>query len=204
MNWVVVGEIVKVLGAVATAAAAWFAAVIAYRGLEKWKSETVGKRRADLAASVLAGVYEAETILRAAREPWVLPHEVAKQEGVPDEIAENSSYVPERRLLEHQEFFARFRSLKHEFAAVFGKNAAKPFDELWRIRIDINHAVDNMLRNKELGKSRDPEDINLWREWYRVAFRDPIEANDELLKRVNAQVTAVEEICRPAIEARNI
>src|SRR5438105_2401753 len=100
MNWDVVGEIVKVSGAVATAAAAWFAAVTAYRGLEKWRSENLGKRKAELAASVLANVYEAETVLRAAREPWVLPHERTKQQGVADEITENSNYVPERRLLQ--------------------------------------------------------------------------------------------------------
>jgi hypothetical protein len=104
--------------------------------------------------------------------------------------------------LEHQEFFGRFRSLKHEFAAVFGKEAAKPFDELWRIRIDVNHAVDSMLRNKSMGKSHDPDDIKQWREWYRIAFRDPVEAKDEVVKQITAQVAAVEGTCRPAIEAR--
>lgn len=89
------GEIVKSLAAVATALAAWFAASIAYRGLEKWRSETLGKRKAELAANVLAAVYEMEEIIRSAREPWVLPHEMAKREGVPDEIAQNSpGYQP--------------------------------------------------------------------------------------------------------------
>jgi hypothetical protein len=150
MSWNDIAEIVKVLGAVATAAAAWFAATTAYRGLEKWRSETFGKRRAELAATVLTKVYEAEEIFRAAREPFVLAHEMAKKEGIPDVIAEDSSFAPERRLLGYQEFFGRFRSMKHEFAAIFGREAAKSLDELWRIRIEINHAVDNMLRNKEV------------------------------------------------------
>src|SRR5258707_547875 len=115
MNWADGGELIKVLGAVATAAAACFAASIAYRGLEKWRSETLGKRKAELAASVLAAVYEMEEILRAAREPFVLVHEMSKRPGVPDEIAANPNFAPEARLLEHQEFLSRFRVQKHEF-----------------------------------------------------------------------------------------
>ena len=42
MDWEVVGEVVKVVGLVApvaTAGAVWFAAIIAYRGLNKWRAE---------------------------------------------------------------------------------------------------------------------------------------------------------------------
>ena len=45
MDWASVGEVVKVLGPVATAGAAWFAAIIAYGGLQQvairdaWKAE---------------------------------------------------------------------------------------------------------------------------------------------------------------------
>jgi hypothetical protein len=75
MSWETIGEVIRVLGAVATAAAAWFAAVTAFKGLEKWRSETLGKRKAELSATVLTMVYEMEAILREARNPWVLPHE---------------------------------------------------------------------------------------------------------------------------------
>lgn len=197
-----VGEVIKTLGAVATAGAAWFAAVTAYKGLEKWRTEAIGKQKVELATEVLQVVYEFAEILRTAREPWVLPHETGKQEGIPDSIAQNSNYVPERRLLENQEFFGRFRSLKQRYAAVFGRDVAKPFDELWRCRIDINHAVHSMLTNSDLGKSRDADDIAEWRRWYRTAFRDPVEAKDEMLKRINAQVDAVEATCRAAIGSK--
>jgi hypothetical protein len=42
MDWAAVGEVVKVVGSVApvaTAGAVWFAAIIAYRGLNKWRAE---------------------------------------------------------------------------------------------------------------------------------------------------------------------
>jgi hypothetical protein len=104
--------------------------------------------------------------------------------------------------LKHSEFFAKLRSQKHEFAAVFGKEAAKPFDEIWRARLDINHAVDAMVRtDTELKNSRDPEDKKLWKEHYYTAFSSPREAEDHLTAKITKQVEALEACCRPAIEA---
>jgi hypothetical protein len=203
MTWIAIGEIVKVIGAVATAGAAWFAASIAYRGLEKWRSETLGKRRAEVAAAALATIYEAEDILRDARSPWVLPHEMMKREGVPDDFAEDANFAPEARLLTHSEFFAKLRSQKHEFAAVFGKEAAKPFDEIWKARLEINHAVDAMVRTaKDLKNSQDPENKKIWKEYYYTAFRPSRTTEDKLGSKIATQVEALEACCRPAIDAR--
>ena len=130
MDWQAIGETARVLGAVATGGAACFAAFIAYRGLEKWRTETIGKRRYDVAVATLSLFYEMEEVIRAARMPLVVPHEMAPKAGVPDHVATDANYAPEARLLDHQDFFAKFRTARHEFAAVFGKKAAEPFDEL--------------------------------------------------------------------------
>jgi hypothetical protein len=58
-----------------------------------------------------------------------------------------------------------------------------------------------MLRNEELGKSRQPDDIKEWQRWHRIAFRAPDASKDEIAKRIATEVAAVEAICRPAIEA---
>jgi hypothetical protein len=200
-TWTDAGEFIKVLGSIATGGAAVTGAAVAWRGLEKWRSETTGKTKAELAATVLAEFYEMAEILRAARNPFVLNHEMAAKEGVPDSVASDSSYAPEARLLEHQAFFGRFRSRKHEFAAVFGRTAAQPFDDIWRIRLEINWAVDGMLRHKEIRNDRDPENRTLWLSWYNVAFRDADEKKDVLLPRIDAAVIAIEATCRPAIDA---
>ncbi len=105
--------------------------------------------------------------------------------------------------MKHTEFFAKLRSQKHEFAAVFGKEAAKPFDEIWRARLDINHAVDAMVRtSKDLKDSRDPEHKKLWKELYYTAFSSSQAAEDKLTGKIAAEVAELEACCRPAIEAR--
>jgi hypothetical protein len=42
---VAVGEVIRAVAPVFTAGAACFGAYIGYRGLEKWRAETIGKRK---------------------------------------------------------------------------------------------------------------------------------------------------------------
>jgi len=202
MTWTDFGELIKVLGSIATGGAAVTGAIVAWRGLEKWRAETIGKKRYELAAAALADFYEMNEIIRTSRSAFVLAHEISSIDGVPEKIATDSTYAPERRLLEHQEFFARFRARKHEFAANFGKEAAIVFDDMWRIRLEINWAVDGMLKNKEIRNSRRPDDVELWLSWHRVAFKDSDETKDKILPRLDKILTEVEAICRPAIETQ--
>jgi hypothetical protein len=202
-TWTEFGELVKVLGAVATASAAWFAASTAYRGLEKWRQETRGKSRAELATKALTAAYELQEVFRQARAPWVLPHETRKRDGVPDAVASEPHYVPEARLLEHEEFFGRFRALRHQYAAVFGPEAAKAFDALLRVRLDINGAVHSLVTHKELEESKQRDDRAEWRSWYDTAFRSDTNKDDLLTKRIDEAVVQVERVCRPAIDAQD-
>ncbi len=70
MGWSDIGELVKVHGGSrdglcrmvrgiyrATACAAWFAAYTAYRGLQRWRDETLGKRKTEVAEQVMRVVH---------------------------------------------------------------------------------------------------------------------------------------------------
>jgi hypothetical protein len=200
MTWTDFGEFAKVLGSLATGGAAVTGAIVAWRGLEKWRAETVGKKKYELAAAVLTDFYEMNEIIRTSRGAFVLAQEIQEiaEKGIAEELA--ASYAPEQRLLKNQEFFARFRARKFEFAAYFGKTAAAHFDEIWKIRLEINWAVHVMLQQKEAGQSSRPEDIKLWKSWRAVAFADPREGMDPLVPRLNKIMADVEAICQPAIE----
>jgi hypothetical protein len=210
MSWSDIGEIIKAVASVLTVGVASTAAWIAWRGLEKWRFETTGKRRAEIAEATLAHAYEMQEILRSARSPTILPHEAVKNEGVPDEIVTNPNYVPEARLLAYQEFFGRFRSQKYVFVAVFGAEAAEPLDELWRIRMEISQAVDVLLLHEKL--SKEDESVRAyWDEKHAIAFSPRgysikgggfSKDHDPLGSRIFEQVYKLEKICRPAIEAR--
>lgn len=202
MTLTVFGEIVKSVSPLITALAAVFGAWLAYQGLHKWRTETLGKRKAEIAQDTLALVYEMEEILQSARNPFVLAHEMGKKEGVPDHIASNSNFAPEARLLAHQEFFARFRSNSFAFAALFGREGKKHLDDLWRIRLEINWAVESLLINDRSGWA-DKEDRDFIAEKRAVAFRPADKEKDKIGARLTVSVASIEALCRPAIEARN-
>ena len=132
----------KVLGAAATAGAAWFDATIAYHGLNKWRAETIGKRRAELAEEVLADFYQARDIITAARSPGSFGHEgSARQRAVweneDDARKLNAYFATTERLENKAEFFAQLRARRYRFMAHFCRTAAKPYDELFKIRAEI-------------------------------------------------------------------
>ena len=198
--WSDVAEIIKTVGSVVTAVVAVIGVSIAYSGLEKWRAELSGKRRSELAVTTLADFYQAQEVIRQARGRFVMNQEMTSKEGIPDEIAKDALYVPEWRLMQSEDLFARLRARKHEFAAVFGSDKVAPFEQILRVRIDINHAVDNMLRNKEIQSARDKDSRAQWKEWHDIAFGSD---DDALMKRVGSALRAMEAICRPAIDARN-
>jgi hypothetical protein len=49
--------------------------------------------------------------------------------------------------------------------------------------------------------SREPSEIELYREWFGIIFRSPDEAKDEIAQRIKDAIGAIEKTCRPAIEA---
>src|ERR1700704_2881126 len=110
MTWADVGEVVKMLGATATAGAAWFAAYTAFQGLEKWRAETTGKRKAELAEDVLADFYQARDIINAARSPGGYVNEGRTREREDWESEDdtrilNAYYRTSARLASKADFF---------------------------------------------------------------------------------------------------
>jgi len=146
----------------------------------------------------LADFYRVEEIYRAARGPFVFNAELGPKEGVPDEVAADECFAPVRRLMEYEEFFGRFRVRRHEFAAVFGKDAAAPFDVVRQVNTDIHWATDCLLRHKEVRTSRQLSQVEQYREWRDIIFLD--ETNDKIAHRLSNAVSAIEATCRPAIQ----
>jgi hypothetical protein len=135
MDWASVGEMVKVLGPVATAVAAWFAATTAYRGVNKWRAETTGKRNAQLTEEVLADFYQAKGIFEWARDIDTPGGEGDAGKAEPGENPEqsryrNALYAPIQRLTDQNEFFAAMAARRFRFKAVFGPAADKPASQL--------------------------------------------------------------------------
>jgi hypothetical protein len=201
MDWPSVAEVVKVLGSVATAGAAWFAAVIAYRGLSKWRAETIGKRKAELAEDVIADFYEARDMITTARLPGSLGGEgdtrqKSSGEGADETRYFNAVWVTVERLRKEQEFFAQLEARRYRFIAYFGSAAAGPYDELRAIHGEMLVAVRMLIETYRMYDW--PEREAERRKWETTIGWHS--AEDDIPRRLDAMVAAIETTCRPAIQ----
>jgi hypothetical protein len=201
MDWVLVGEVVKVLGPVATAGAAWFAAIIACRGLNKWRAETIGKRKAELAEEVLADFYQARDIINAARSPGSFSHEGATRqkagwESEQDTRTLNAYFATTERLRNKEEFFAQFHARRYRFMAHFGLEAGKPYDELHGIYVQIVVAVGMLIKTYQQRTQDSPPPATKWEAT--IGWVPP--EDDKIPSQLNVLINDIERICRPAIQ----
>ena len=142
MLWGEFGEVVKAVSPVFTAAAACFGAYIGWKGLERWRVETAGRKRMELAEEVLADVYEAIDVFRWVRSPLAYAGEMQWRPGREHEVEDirghrDTFYVPLKRLSDHAEFFSRLRARRYRVIATFGLEKASIYEELHKINVEI-------------------------------------------------------------------
>lgn len=118
------------------------AAIAFLSGVSAWKREFVGKRRIDLAESVLALFYEAEDAIREIRNPFSFAGEGntrkrSEHEGENESHLLDEAYVVFERYRKREQLFAQVRSMKYRFMAMFGAVAGEPFDELNKVLNEI-------------------------------------------------------------------
>jgi len=205
MSWSDVGEVIKAVAPIFTAGAACSGALIAYKGLERWKRETVGRRRIELAEEVLADFYQARDIVQGAR----FPHQFSSDEGKTRQQASweaeddartlNSYFRPIERLHKKIEFFSQLHARKYRVLALFGQEAVKPYDELFRIREEIVLAVEMLITTHgfpQLGSHL--EDRKSWETT--IGRRQP-GTPDPIDPKLTSVIEAIERVCQPIIQA---
>src|SRR5690606_37935251 len=183
----------------AVVAAAW----VGGKALNTWRREMIGRKRADLAEQTLAAFYEAREIIRAARHPGSFDHEGQSRppvEGETDREASyrNSVYVPAERLLSHNELFARLEASKYRFMALFGKEHAKPFDTIKRVRNRVLISSGMLIRSyRELWEER--EELRSNREKWERDIGFGLTDEDPLADEVEAAIAEIERSCVDAL-----
>ena len=187
-------ELIKAIGPVLTAGAAWFAAWNAFKGLSKWHTE----RRAQLAEDVLSAFYEANDIIRHIRSPGAYDVEYADRKPQEDEPPDIKSlrdtyYVPLGRLADHHKFFADLRAKRYRMRALMGPTADAPFQEINKVLSEIRVAAGILMRGAGQHLSiAEKLQATIWE----VSDDDPI------AKRINAAVSAIEKMCTPILAHR--
>ena len=190
---------ISTLRDIIVAGAAVSTATVGWKALNKWRDETVGKRRLEVAEDTLSAFYQAQEIIYDARAPFIAASEMVKEEGVPDDVVRDSAYGPIRRLRQSFDHIRDLRTKRHRFAALFGREATKPWDEIEAVLNEMNAASEAILslRGQNI-PPRDPQ-AHFIREQRQILARRM--DDDPITRRVDAAVKEIEVICRPVISA---
>jgi hypothetical protein len=166
------------------------------RALAGWK------RRVELAEEALSEFYQAREIIMLARHPASFEGEGrtrtrAGHETEEDSKALDSYYVTIERMSEHKELFSRLYAKRYRFQALFGRDAVKPFDDLFRIRDEVAIAVRMLMRTY---RSNPALPLPAAHDRWEATMGWGTSEDDPIAKRLDQAVEDIERICQPAIQ----
>jgi hypothetical protein len=179
---------------------------LAWRGLDSWRSEMVGRRRAELAERTLASIYEAAAHMAWVRAPGSFGGEGASRPGRDDDEAEHikrkrdAYYTPIERLNKQAEFWGRFLASRFEFQAIFGTEEAQPLEEMRKVRNDVFGAAQDLLEIYSIMPDRRAIEAGDEIRSHEQAIGWGRSKGDPVGERISAAVKAMEQFCRPAID----
>lgn len=184
------------------------ASLSALYSLGAWRHEFRGKRDIELAEDTLTLFYKAERAIKAIRFPIYdlaqgRSREPIKNETPEQKEARDRAYVVFKKIKDHGDIFDQLYALRFRFMARFGKDKAKPFDDLRAIVSEIWVAAQQLAELWERqfqGRNLSNEDQKLIKEFQGVIWYSG--SRDQMMPQMHKIVQSVEEICRPIIDVR--
>lgn len=194
-------KIIEVVESLAVIAASLFAIY----GINSWRREMRGRKEFELAEEVLALFYEAQDKIRAIRSPMGWAGEGESRKPGPNETPEQKAsldraYVVFERYQNSQETFNRLHALRYRFMAVFGREKAKPFDDIRGVinKIFISaHMLGRLWeRQTHLGLNEEERKKLIKQiEKHEAVFWEEGEGRDLIAPEVERIVLEIENIC---------
>lgn len=183
---------------------------VAIYGIDSWRREHTGKRQIELAEDALALFYEASDAIKHLRHPLSFSSETesierGKSESDSEFQARKNASVVFKRYNEHHELFNKLYAMRYRFMAQFGKEKAKPFDDLRSIVTEITGSARVLARlwSREHFHSDAQWDAHRKQvDKYEAIFWEGLEEDDPINPRVNLVIAEIEAICQAIISGK--
>lgn len=203
MDWAEIWKhtpaLVSVVKDLVLAGVAISGAIVGWKALSKWREETVGKRRLELAEDTLSSFYQIQEFINNARAPIIWAEEMVPEEGVPENVTRHYAYGPMRRLRRSMDAILELRTKRHRFAAVFGADKTGSWAEIESVLNDMDAASFILLSARQHQGVETSELAEIYTKQRRILAR--VIEGDETATKVSAAVNDIEAVCRPIIEA---
>lgn len=196
-------DAVKILESIAVILASLIASGAVIYGVKAWRQEYIGKRKIELAEEVLSLFYEARDVISYIRSPFGQVGEGSTRNAAPNESPEekqinDNAYVVFERYNKRQDLFNKLYSMRYRYMAQFGKDSAKPFDDLNKIVKDIFISA-RMLSHywKQQGRRQWKNDAEFKKhldEMYKheAVFWEISSDEDQIIPRVDKVISDIE------------
>jgi len=182
------------------------ASTVAIIGINSWRQEAKWKRKFELAEDVLSTFYDIKDRIVIIRSPFSSGSEGTSRKQNPNETHEqkqayDNAYIPFERYNNEKEAFIHLYTLKYRFMAVFGKESAKPFDEIKKIVNEILASARILGTHywQRQGKPfRTDQDFDKHLEkmsQYEARIYSGLEEDDKISKRVDDAIAEIEQLC---------
>ena len=179
-----------------------FAALVAWKGIDAWRKEMIGRRKSEIAEETLAVFYETKEVFKDIRSPLTYSAEAEdrpKAEGESDseKRKRDTFFIPIARTIRHKEHFARLRTLKYKFMAYFGAESSKPFDTIFSIKHSI--VVDAEMLAEE--DAYDPYEKD-FKKNLKMTIGWGLSKDDTIRNQIDEAINAIEAICGSYLQER--
>lgn len=151
------------------ALAAVTGAVVVVLGYRKWKPESIGKRKIELAEQMLADFHQARDVIDYARTPTGVSIESDQRKPARGETSDerrkkNAYFRTFQRLKAYEDLFARLQTRKYQAVAHFGNGARNQIEAIGEIHARVLAASGNLSRYYR----SDGDLPDSWDEWERT------------------------------------
>jgi len=196
-------NVASILESTSVIIASVIASVTVIFGVNAWRREYIGKKKLELAEEVLALFYEAQDTISYIRNPFSFVGEGSTRNVAPNESTEekqinNNANVVFERYEKRKDLFNKLYSMRYRYMAQFGKDSAKPFEDLRKIVNDIFISA-RMLPHFWLDQGRrqwknDQEFQEHLKEMHRceAIFWEKSSEKDPIIPRVNLVISDIE------------
>lgn len=197
---------IEVITQISTIIALW----VAIYGIDSWRREHIGRKRADTAEETLALMYEASDAIEHIRHPVSFSTEYGEiergdRESEQEWQARKNANVAFVRYNQHQELFNKLYAMRYRFMAQFDTDKTQPLIEIHTAVSEVLAAANALSRlwpREYFSTDEQWESHQKLVEKYEAKFWNMMSEQDELANRVKRAVSAMEGTVHAEIDGR--
>jgi hypothetical protein len=193
-------NMLQIVTTVLPAAAIVVTAFFAIRGLHTWRGQLLTKSRFEIAEAIMVATYRIQGRLEHIRNPVAFEggdkSPRPRPEGIEVAAARKDMYfVPFARLQQINDDFAQLSKARLLARVHFGPTSVAPFDAISGVYREIAAASRMLVDTAEESRQNRLELVQKWE----ATIWDISGGTDALAQRMQAAVSEIESLCRPAL-----